>query len=223
MNTLVDPTTTATLIAALAETYRRQRRDTLDLAKLYYDLRSEGMKLAEINATLIAEHQVSPADESTISRYVTTYDFWVIGRRLSVEAWTRIGYSKLLMLAKANVAPDSQEYWLAQAFQLGSRELQDLLRGDGQGGGSGEWVRLSLSEAPAHLWEQARDRLRETIPEFDVPGVMLSDDSMVEFMATIVIETDAELLRSLYRKMHGEDEPEPVMAGVAAMDLFDDD
>lgn len=186
-------------LRALAETYRQQRRSTMDVAKLCLELREAGLTLQLVNATLQNEFGVSPSDESTVSRYITTYLHWVRERGLSSEAWTSIGHSKLNLLAVANIGFDSQAYWLEQAYRLSYAELKAELNDKTVTLPKRE--KVELAEAPAAAWERARVKLQECIPEFDVPGYRLSDDKMAEFIAELIEMLPAETLRTLYDAM----------------------
>jgi len=184
------------LMRALAETYRAQRRSTLDIAKLCLELREAGMTLAQVNAELLNVHGVSPSDESTVSRYITTYDWWVRQRNLTAEAWARIGHSKLHLLTVARIGFDSQAYWLEQAFRLSYADLKAEL--NDKTVTLPERRRMDIAPAPSDAWERARVKLTAAIPEFNVPGFELSNDKMVEFLAEIIAMLPDETLRSLY-------------------------
>jgi hypothetical protein len=193
----VTPYERDTMLTDLVNAYLVGRGTSFDKAKLYHSLvEKAAMSLDEINAWLMTQN-VSPDDQSTISRHVAAYRFW-LERNLRKEVWERVGPHKLLLLAHAAVPLGQEDHWLALAFNKSYRELKAMLDEGKVKRSLSKSIRISTNMLDR--WEEVRTRLRKVIPEFDVPGVKLDDETMVDYFVRLVLDQpDMAILFSLHQ------------------------
>jgi hypothetical protein len=190
------------IIKRVADTVRAGTESAWDFAELYAALNAvPDFSYRELGRAVKTEYGIELPTPSLATRCRKAYETYVL--KLGVPITTMKAYSPYTMYELAlHVELDRKNvlHYLARAKEIGRDELLAEVR---ERDARPDYEHFRVEKGVAAMMAQARELLAEAAGY--EPGT-LSPTVFFEFCSELVINTEVKLLRSLWRKMHGDDE-----------------
>ena len=181
-------------------TAKRQKADW-NFARRYYALsKLTDYSQRQMRDMVREQHGVELHSQGTISKLIQTYEKYFLKLGFNEEDLTGISYSSLYDLMKM-LGPalnmETADLWVRRVRNMARTDWESLALDGRMPPPMTTW---RLDENVAEIAEQAKAKLGEAA------GMSrMSNTAFVEFVSHLLMHSDIDVLRALWRREHGDD------------------